>query len=68
MPCVGVRRAIIQAVQAGVPVVSLSIPYSVADRRFTEALNTAREYNIKVSGADWWRGTGGRGRWGRSAL
>jgi hypothetical protein len=47
--CAG--RAIIQAVQAGVPVASLSVPYSVADRRYAESLTTAAEYNIKVWGS-----------------
>lgn len=45
-------RAIIKAIQAGVPVVSLSIPYALSDRNYTEALNTAREYNIKVFARD----------------
>jgi hypothetical protein len=42
------HRAIISAIQAGVPVVSLSIPFSLADRSYQESLEVAKEYNIKV--------------------
>lgn len=45
-------RAIIEAVQAGVPVVSLSVPYSIADRTHAAALDTAREYSLKVWGCE----------------
>lgn len=41
-------RAILTAVQAGVPVVSLQCPFSIADRSHMPSLEMAREYNIKV--------------------
>ncbi|KAL6758295.1 radial spoke protein 5 [Haematococcus lacustris] len=45
-------RAVISAIQAGVPVVSLSIPFTLADRSHQASLEVAREYNIKVLARD----------------
>ena len=47
MPCLSCR-AILSAIQAGVPVVSLQVPFSMANRSHLDALEMAREYNIKV--------------------
>jgi len=41
-------RGVLAAVQAGVPVATLSIPLSLADRTHMAALEMAREYNVKV--------------------
>lgn len=41
-------RAVLQAVQAGVPVASLQLPLSLADRTHYAALELAKEYGIKV--------------------
>eukprot|EP00200_Dunaliella_tertiolecta_P005346 CAMPEP_0202357714 /NCGR_PEP_ID=MMETSP1126-20121109/11636_1 /ASSEMBLY_ACC=CAM_ASM_000457 /TAXON_ID=3047 /ORGANISM="Dunaliella tertiolecta, Strain CCMP1320" /LENGTH=540 /DNA_ID=CAMNT_0048950661 /DNA_START=137 /DNA_END=1759 /DNA_ORIENTATION=+ len=45
-------RAILSAIQAGVPVVSLQCPFSIADRSHMASLEMAREYNIKVLARD----------------
>jgi len=45
-------RAIVTAIQAGVPVTAVSIPFSVADRSHAKALQVCREYNIKVLSRD----------------
>ncbi|KAG1678863.1 hypothetical protein FOA52_003531 [Chlamydomonas sp. UWO 241] len=41
-------RSVIQAIQAGVPVSAVQIPFSIADRSFAESLAVARTYNLKV--------------------
>ena len=41
-------RAVIQAIQAGVPVTAVQIPFSLADRSYAATLAVCREYNIKV--------------------
>lgn len=45
-------RAIISAIQAGVPVVSVQIPFSIADRSHAATLAVCREYNLKVLARD----------------
>lgn len=41
-------RALVSAIQAGVPVVAVSIPFSLADRSYGKTLQLARQYNLKV--------------------
>jgi aryl-alcohol dehydrogenase-like predicted oxidoreductase len=45
-------RAVISAIQAGVPVVSVQIPFSIADRSYAATLAVCREYKLKVLARD----------------
>ena len=45
-------RAIISAIQSGVPVVAVQIPFSITDRSYAATLAVCREYNIKVLARD----------------
>lgn len=45
-------RAIVSAIQAGVPVVAVQIPFSLSDRSFAETLAVCRQYNLKVLARD----------------
>ena len=40
------------AIQAGVPIVSLQVPFSLTNRSYQKTLETAKEYNIKVFARD----------------
>lgn len=41
-------RAVLSAIQSGVPVTSVQIPFSIADRSYADTLAVARQYNLKV--------------------
>jgi aryl-alcohol dehydrogenase-like predicted oxidoreductase len=41
-------RGVLSAVQAGVPVVAVQIPFSIVDRSYGATLAMCREYDIKV--------------------
>lgn len=41
-------RAILSAIQAGVPIVAAQMPFSIADRSYGKALSLCLEYGIKV--------------------
>lgn len=41
-------RALLQAIQAGVPVVSVQVPFSIADRSYASTIAVCREYGIKI--------------------
>ncbi len=45
-------RAVLSAIQAGVPVVAVQIPLSIADRSYGATLAMCREYNVKVLARD----------------
>ena len=42
-------RSIMAAIQAGVPVIAVQIPFGVANRSYAATLAVCRQYNIKVS-------------------
>lgn len=45
-------RAVLTALQAGVPVSSVQVPYSIGDRSFAETLTLCKQYGIKVLARD----------------
>ncbi|GAX80302.1 hypothetical protein CEUSTIGMA_g7740.t1 [Chlamydomonas eustigma] len=45
-------RSVLSAIQAGVPVVAVQIPFSIVDRSYGATLAMCREYNIKVFSKD----------------
>lgn len=45
-------RALLQAIQAGVPIISVQVPFSLADRRHASTIAICRKYGIKILSRD----------------